>query len=105
MEVQMKVKSIALAVALMSTGAAYAEAEFSADEICVEMHEAATLIMEMRQEGIAMTKMMGVSSSDLYRAMIRDAFNISHYQSKEMKGRAITDFANNVASDCYDIFD
>lgn len=88
-------------MALMSTGAAYAEAEFSADEICAEMHEAATLIMEMRQEGAPMPQMMQLSDSDLARAIVQEAYEEPQYHSDGVKARSIQDFANKIAASCY----
>lgn len=94
----MKTKLIAIAISLMFTSVSYAE---DVNEVCGILHETATMVMKMRQEGAPMPQMMQLSDSDLARAIVQEAYEEPQYHSDEVKARSIQNFANKIAASCY----
>lgn len=91
-------KKLAL-LALIST-IALADESVVQDDYCSQLHEAATLTMQYRQEGIAMIKLYQATEHEMIRAIIKDAYKQPRYTLEEYQQNAVIDFANDIYLQC-----
>jgi len=68
---------------------------------CEKMHEVASMIMEVRQQGVPITEIIkATSSSPSFHALIREAYKKPLYNTTTYKEEAINEFANSVYLIC-----
>lgn len=96
----------AIAAALLTVSPVTAAAP--RPDICPTVETLARTIMEGRQVGVPMTKMMEVADNQgdnpmgrLIRALIVAAFEKPRYMTAEIQQREVDDFANEAALECY----
>lgn len=90
-------KAIAVTISLTTTPLT-AETE----DPCPVLGELSGVIMENRQAGTPISKMMSVSpDNDLVTAIILQAYQQPRYSTEKYRQRAIDDFANTVMTACY----
>ncbi|PYE29917.1 hypothetical protein DFP83_1423 [Idiomarina fontislapidosi] len=102
----MKKLIVLLTSTLLSTGA-ISQDEGSDNDICANLHSLAEVIMERRQEGTSVVKMMEVAEksgngkfTEIIKAIVEDAYNSPKYSTQAMKQDTISTFANNVYMEC-----
>lgn len=81
-------------------------------EICKAIHSLAETIMERRQEGMSIVKMLevaGNSDNGFVRSfselMVKDTFDSTRYHSPELQQRAVQDFGNDMFLLCMDVME
>ena len=67
---------------------------------CAEVSDTAKRIMEFRQNGMPIVKIMNVMSSDMGRAMTIDAYSNKFWSYKKHKQESINKFANDYYLSC-----
>ena len=74
---------------------------------CASLSETAATVMEVRQMGYPMSKLMEAAERDgaLARALVIEAYRQPRYSSDGYKENAIKDFANEVYLQCIEIID
>lgn len=81
------------------------QAQEQRHQLCPSMGRLADSIMKGRQEGLAMSDMMGLAGesevSSLVRKMVIMAFEEPRYHSEEGKLRATQDFRAKIETICY----
>ena len=91
----MKKLILTLSAALLAT-AAYA------DPVCESLGGYARTVMESRQLGVPLSKVMGVVKGDSIATKIAlDAYEQPRFQSEEFRQTAIEDFGNKWETTCY----
>lgn len=84
---------------IIATTLTLASASSFAYERCEYISEVATVLMENRQLGASMAKMMEIMVKDesdvLYKEMVIKAYEVPQYQVAKNQQREINDFANN----------
>jgi hypothetical protein len=91
----MKRLLIAATTALMMTTA-------HADEVCANLGEYARTVMESRQLGVPLSKVMAVvKDADIPKKIALDAYEQPRFQSEEFRQTAIEDFGNKWETLCY----
>lgn len=77
---------------------------------CESIYKAAEQVMEARQAGVAMPKMMGLVTNfegvtdgfkSAYKSIIIAAYEQPQYSTEKMQQRTVTKFANNISLQCY----
>ena len=89
-------KAITLALTLVATPLA-AEAD-----ACSQMGTMAAKIMEVRQIGVAVSKVIEIFDDDAMTAIILAAYQVPRFSTDEYQQRAIADFRNEVEVMCYE---
>jgi hypothetical protein len=79
--------------------------EKNVEELCVGLAQAGRSIMDGRQSGVSMIKLMGVANNagelaPLMKNLVQDAFKSPRYETQEMKTRVIQDFEDKVYATC-----
>ncbi len=100
----MKTVITALALLLLA-GNAFAEEE-SDDTYCAAIHDLATTIMDGRQLGVSITESLNLSNCStnickIGRSLVLAAYKEPQYSSDKYQQEAISEFANQVALQCY----
>lgn len=73
-------------------------------ESCKSVHQIAGKIMEGRQSGVPMPRMMDIfADSSLGRDMVQAAYDRSRYNSQEIQEELISEFSNAWYSSCLDL--
>ena len=57
--------------------------------------------MQARQNGVELPALMAAANSESMRQMVLMAYEEPRYQAPENRGRAVADFANEMALACY----
>ena len=79
---------------------------------CVEIESIARDVMTAHQNDLPMSKVMGIVQNSLAdvpvlamvgRQLTIDAYSTPSYMGAEMQQKAIDDFANDRADDCYSV--
>lgn len=86
-------------------GAAFvATVEATADEqtkTCESYHGLAEAIMQVRQDGGSMPRMMQiVADNEVGKLLVREAFDQPRYSTEAVQRRTIENFANEVFAEC-----
>lgn len=75
---------------------------FSGEQsFCKSLGELAYGIMELRQEGLPMSMVMGISEDKLVQGMVMDAYNRPRFSTDSYKQEAMENFRNDVEALCY----
>ena len=76
-------------------------------QTCVEIGELAKIIMDRRQDGIEIAKMLELANkqesdyvSKLTKSIIIEAYKVSRYSTFDYKQRAIEEFTNSTVVAC-----
>lgn len=97
----MKLLTTATIILLALTGTAKAET----NDVCPLFYQVASVIMEARQEGVPMPKMMDIFKENAPAIeLIKIAYSKSRYHTKSVQRDVINNFANEVAVACYNKF-
>ena len=93
----MKKLSLAAVLALSVFSAQAEESHF-----CESVGELATIIMQNRQKGVDLSKMLTLSKGDDgVKTMVLDAYNSPRYSTDVYKNDAVSDFSNKWVLACY----
>ena len=93
----MKKLSLAAVLAL-SVFSVQAEEE----DYCESIGELATVIMQNRQKGVDLSKMLALAKdNDGVKAIVLDAYNSPRYSTDTYKNDAISDFSNKWVLACH----
>lgn len=82
----------------------------TADTICPRLGETGQLVMENRQDGVAMSEQMGAlegeqnALANVIRGIIRAAYEEPRWNTEENQRRAVEEFRNEIESNCYEAF-
>ena len=98
MMMMMNLKAAVAAVAIVAATGAVAETK---QETCTTIGKLAAIIMENRQEGVDMSKLMEISETELVQRMVIVAYETPRYSSEGYKRTAVQDFANEAMGVCY----
>ena len=92
-------KKLILAVALsLAVFSAQAEESY----FCESVGELATIIMQNRQKGVDLSKMLALSKGDDgVKTMVLDAYNSPRYSTDKYIADAVSDFSNKWVLACY----
>jgi hypothetical protein len=91
----MKRLLIAATAALMMTAA-------QADPVCVALGEYSRTVMDARQTGVALSKIMEIVKGDaIHTRIVLDAYEQPRFQTEEFRQTAIQDFGNKWETVCY----
>ena len=70
---------------------------------CTDLKGLAESIMEGRQEGVDVTRMLSISESDLIKAVVLHAYSRPQYSTLDYKRKSIKEFGLDVFLECMDI--
>lgn len=91
-------------IALVGLMASQAAAQTAEDvTVCASYGGLAADIMKHRQNGVPMSKILGVFGDDeeSEKAMVKEAFDIPRFHSPAGKERAIEDYRNDIEVRCF----
>lgn len=94
----MNLKAAVVAVAIVAATGAAAETK---QETCTLIGEIAAVIMEKRQDGVDMSRLMEIADTELVQRMVIFAYDTPRYSSEDYKRSAVQDFANEAMGVCY----
>lgn len=94
----MNLKAAVAAVAIVAASGAAAETK---QETCTLIGQVAAVIMEDRQDGVDMSKLMEIAEAKLLQRMVIFAYETPRYPSEGYKRKAVQDFANEAMAACY----
>ena len=94
-------KKLLIAAALTATLSSPAMAEPKSNEYCANLSGMAAQIMEVRQGGMDMSKVMMISDSKMIQGIVIDAYSMNAYSVGEYRQKSIKNFANKYALACY----
>lgn len=69
---------------------------------CAELSEAGERLMEMRQNGFPMRKIMAQFDSPVLQNIVKAAYDVPRYSSDEYQKRAVEKFGNRLYMDCFE---
>ncbi len=93
-------KTIIVVTMLMFAG--LAEAKYTPDELCQQYHRIAERIMSCRQLNAPIGELMSpLKDNKLLRGIVIRAYKSPVYTTDSYRDRAIAEFANSVATECY----
>jgi len=98
MMMMMNLKAVVAAVAIVAATGAAAETK---QETCTLVGQLAAVIMEKRQDGVDMSRMMEIADTELVRELVIFAYEMPRYSSEGYKRTAVQDFANEAMGVCY----
>jgi len=70
---------------------------------CTVLKDLAENIMDGRQKGVDVTSMLGISDSDLVKALVLHAYSRPQYSTLDYKRESIKEFGLDVFLECMDI--
>ena len=70
---------------------------------CTVLKDLAETIMDNRQKGVDVTSMLGISESDLIKAVVLHAYSRPQYSTLDYKRKSIKEFGLDVFLECMDI--
>ena len=76
---------------------------FQANESCNLISEAAELTMKLRQDGVDIQVILAVTSDELTRELVLEAYRKPYMTTQAMKDEYIREFKTQVTVDCYRI--
>ncbi len=77
-------------------------AQSKTDERCSELAEFSQTVMEARQRGIEMQRLVQLSQgNELAIRIIIEAYDVLRYRTSEYQQNAVTEFANKIQVTCY----
>lgn len=98
----MKKILIAVFMVLVMVGMANAEANWR--DTCRDLGGLAEVIMDSRQMGVPMARLMAVISdeggSQLTESLIIDAYSVPRFRTEKMQKQAVADFREKVYLEC-----
>lgn len=97
------IKAVAMAVALsLTVFTQQAVAQDKVENICTVAADLAGVIMQNRQLGTPISKMMEVAGGDQYAiALILIAYDTPRFSTDEYQQEAVVNFSNEVGLACY----
>lgn len=69
-------------------------------EMCKNFSQASEKLMEMRQNGFPMRKLMDEIKGDTKQSIIKAAYQIPRYQTEKNQKQAIEKFSNRIYKEC-----
>jgi hypothetical protein len=91
-----------LLTATMLTLSLTSWAQSKTDERCSELAEFSQTVMEARQRGIDMQRLIQLSQgNELAIRIIIEAYDVPRYRTSEYQQNAVTEFANKIQVTCY----
>lgn len=102
MRAMMATTAAALTLLLATPATAEEQPANSPKEVCAEFSEVAETIMERRQAGASMRRMMELAETDMQTAMVRDAYDQPAFSTERYQQRAVRRFGNDAYSVCFD---
>ena len=94
----MNLKVAVAAVAIVAATSAVAETK---QETCTLIGQLAAVIMEKRQDGVDMSRLMEIADTELVQELVIFAYEMPRYSSEDYKRTAVQDFANEAMGVCY----
>jgi hypothetical protein len=100
-------KTLTLFAALALAPPAFAQAPVETPQACAVVGDLAEAIMDRRQEGLAMSRVMTVVPADegpartLVLAMVQDAYDTPRFSTPANQRRAAQDFRNAMEAECF----
>lgn len=94
----MNLKAAVAAVAIVAATSAAAETK---QETCTLIGQLAAVIMEKRQDGVDMSRLMEIADTELVRELVIFAYDTPRFSSEGYKRTAVQDFANEAMGVCY----
>ena len=85
------------AIALLLTTQAEAQSQ---ETFCGYVEENAALTMELRQQGVRMSKVMSVAGGSLEEKIIKDAYGMPRHNTEFLMEVAVEEFANKWYRGC-----
>jgi hypothetical protein len=74
------------------------------NEICRQIGQAASVTMEARQAGVAMSSIMeNAGNTDILKKIVIDAYAIPRFGSSEFRDRAVEEFRNKWELACFQL--
>lgn len=67
---------------------------------CKGVETLATVIMEKRQEGVAMSRLMAVDNAESFKNLIIEAYSTPRFSVPSNQREAVKDFANMAYLEC-----
>lgn len=92
-------KTLIITLAFASQSLA-AETEATTDT-CKILGDLAETIMDRRQEGVALSRLMTITDEDFIKSIILLAYDQPRYSSPEYQRDASRDFRNAIETGCY----
>jgi hypothetical protein len=87
---------------LITLSAALLTSVAHADPVCVALGEYSRTVMDARQTGVALSKIMEiVKGDDIHTRIVLDAYEQPRFHSDEFRQTAIQDFGNKWETMCY----
>lgn len=100
-------KALVLLAALAPAPAAFAQDAPATPQACAVIGDLAQVIMERRQEGIAMSRLMTIAPAEegpartLMLLMVRGAYDVPRFSAPANQRRAAQDFRNTMEAECF----
>jgi hypothetical protein len=88
-------------LALVMTSTIASAQEPTGQQLCASFGDLAETIMQNRQNGVPMSKMMDATDLELARAIILDAYKLPRFSSEDYQEKQTADFRNEVELECY----
>jgi len=98
MMMNLNLKAAVAAVAIVAASSAAAETK---QETCTLIGKLAAVIMEKRQDGVDMSRLMEIAETELVQRLVIFAYEMPRYSSEDYKRTAVQDFANEAMGVCY----
>ena len=100
----------AILISIITLSITLASLPSLANPHCAELESTAKSIMNLRQNGFPMTKLIeklskssdSASDLELYKSLVFAAYDAPRYNSEKMKNLSISDFRNEVYKRCLD---
>jgi hypothetical protein len=87
---------------LITLSAALLTSVAHADPVCVALGQYSRTVMDARQTGVALSKIMEiVKGDDIHTRIVLDAYEQPRFQTEEFRRTAIQDFGNKWETMCY----
>jgi hypothetical protein len=92
------------AVVLALAVSASALAQPREHELCRQIGQAASVTMEARQAGVAMSNVMSnAADTDILKKIVIDAYSYPRFGSSEFRDRAVEEFRNKWELACFQL--
>lgn len=94
-------KLIAAAIALAACAPAVASEELNSKDHCAQIHEVAEVVMEARQKGMPMPRLMSLSEGDaLFESLVLEAYAAPRMSAPRNQQDLVNEFANDTYLQC-----
>ena len=70
-------------------------------DTCSDIYDFAKVVMDARQKGASIVKMMDTSDDKLLHSIVRQAYSRPQYNRPENRTKAVNRFANDISLQCF----